>query len=139
MVWAQNGGSLHIFAGEYANFSLVIQGEKLIVDETITAAIHARTSEVIRAQAVLNAKKAKWESKQNESYRALIWGVTPSPNGLYYSLSYTLVPLLDKELGDAGFDSYCGWLRDVQNPAQVESRLSTTISEWLHNGSYFLI
>lgn len=134
MVWAQNGDSLHIFAGEYANFSLVIQGGKLIVDETITAAIHARTSEVIRAQAVLNAKRAKWESKQNESYRALIWGVAPSPNGLYYSLSYTLVPLLDKEIGEASLDSYCGWLRDVQDPTQIESKLSMTINDWLQNG-----
>ncbi|KAG2181969.1 hypothetical protein INT43_006894 [Umbelopsis isabellina] len=136
MVWAPNGDSLHMFAGEYTNFSLVIQSEKLVVDDTITAAIHAKTSEMIRAQAVLNAKKAKWESKQNESYRALIWGVSPSPNGLYYSLSYTLVPLVDKELGDAGFDSYCGWLRDVQDSEQLESTiLSTTINGWLQDGS----
>lgn len=67
----------------------MIDGSELKVDEEFTEEIRNRANKALRTQAYEMAKKVKIESQSNESYRAEIWGLAPSPNGIYFALSYT--------------------------------------------------
>ena len=88
-MWSKDGKYLHLFSSQYTNYSLIIDGSELKVDEEFTEEIRNRANKALRTQAYEMAKKVKIESQSNESYRAEIWGLAPSPNGIYFALSYT--------------------------------------------------
>jgi hypothetical protein len=88
-VWSKDACVLHIFASEYANFSLVLEDKQLKIHDEYTKKMHADVNVALRTQAVEIAKSDNAESESNESYRATIWGIDSSPNNVYYALLYT--------------------------------------------------
>ncbi|CAO3682787.1 unnamed protein product [Umbelopsis vinacea] len=134
-VWSKDACVLHIFASEYANFSLVLEDKQLKIHDEYTKKMHADVNVALRTQAVEIAKSDNAESESNESYRATIWGIDSSPNNVYYALLYTLVPVYEKEIREAGPDSWVAYFLDVSNNVPITPLLLSSIVNRLSHRS----
>ncbi|KAG2188232.1 hypothetical protein INT44_000984 [Umbelopsis vinacea] len=128
-IWSKDGNYLHLFSSQYTNYSFIIDGLELKVDEVITEEIRNRTNKALRTQAYEMAKKVKIESQSNESYRAEIWGLAPSPNGIYFALCYTLSPTIDRDMRESGLDSWCACVLSIEDSATARPMVSQLIHD----------